>query len=361
MRPDLNTAGLHDARDGRFLLGLSRLTDALSHEGQLHDLGSLGAQVDLQWQIDTYRQSAPRFGAAASVEGLVIAGLPRTGTTALHNMLAASGRFRALTVPQALRRHRSAEAATVDEYARLRVTSLESIAPEFTAIHPVAAEGIEECTPILVSTLQCLQVPIMYQVPTYFEWLVSEADTDWVWRYWASEVRFVETLVECSRAWVLKCPLHFLNYGAMLASTEGPVVELVRDPLSWLRSLLHLILTARRVFAHPRPHPVGSEWLGLLPVLLERATCSAESAKGRIIQLPSLRLRNDPAGALNDVLRSASHPPLSQDEAPRIVSAGHLTATAHQGSSPLPLEAYGISDSQALAALEAGRRFFSYP
>src|SRR5262245_45445097 len=86
--------GLHDFGEAEFRTPLRRLLDALESEGDLTLLGRIAAHRDLvgllinRLRLVDDRKQNPGIAAERIVAPIFIVGLPRTGSTALHHLLA---------------------------------------------------------------------------------------------------------------------------------------------------------------------------------------------------------------------------------------------------------------------------------
>lgn len=96
--------GLDDFGSSYYREGLERTVDALNTEAELNDLGRVmqhatisNALIQRLKIVETYKQH-PEI-ADEVVEGpVVVLGLPRTGTTALSQLVSADPQFRSLRV-----------------------------------------------------------------------------------------------------------------------------------------------------------------------------------------------------------------------------------------------------------------------
>src|SRR5262245_27941048 len=92
--------GLEDFGTSYYREGLERTVDALNNEAQLNDLGRVmqhatisNALIQRLKIIDTYKRH-PEIGDEVVEGPVVILGLPRTGTTALGQLVASDPQFR---------------------------------------------------------------------------------------------------------------------------------------------------------------------------------------------------------------------------------------------------------------------------
>jgi non-ribosomal peptide synthetase component F len=92
--------GLHDWGDESFRAGLERLTTALQQQAQLSQVGRIAAYFNVldhlcvRLRLLDYRTRRPEVAAQQIRQPLFILGLPRTGTTILHELLAQDPTFR---------------------------------------------------------------------------------------------------------------------------------------------------------------------------------------------------------------------------------------------------------------------------
>src|SRR3546814_9241563 len=84
-------------------------------------------------------------------------------------------------------------------------------------MHPLDADGIEECTPLLQHSLECLQWAMMLDAPSYVEWLHATRRTA-AYRIWAAQLNQVG---DRSTRWLLKSPMHFCDYRSLISVAPG--------------------------------------------------------------------------------------------------------------------------------------------
>ena len=88
-----SATGLHDFGSNEFVEALERLIDALNSEAQLSEIGKFQVEMSIarglenRLQIENYIAENPDVLDQQIKHPIFIAGLPRTGTTALHHIL----------------------------------------------------------------------------------------------------------------------------------------------------------------------------------------------------------------------------------------------------------------------------------
>ncbi|HUF96911.1 MAG TPA: sulfotransferase [Ilumatobacter sp.] len=174
------------------------------------------------------------------VRPLVITGLPRSGTTVMHQMLANDEQFQ--FVPQWLSEHPmprpEPESWPEFEAYRTAVASRSVSGPDL--VHDVPPEAPTECIAMLrqsfVSTFWAVNMPL----PGYADWFWEQDETASYARY--KDVLRLYGTHTTERTWLLKNPSHTIGMRALLrAFPDACVVELRRDPVETISSGASLI------------------------------------------------------------------------------------------------------------------------
>jgi hypothetical protein len=253
------STGLSDWGNESFRPGLGRLTEALNSQARLSQVGRIAAYWNLldhlcvRLRLIDYRARRPEVAAQRIEKPLFILGLPRTGTTILHELIAQDPRFRAPAswevsrpVPPPTRQSYESDRriASVDRLLAL----LEKLSPGFQVIHAIGARLPQECVYILASSFVSEQFGYMYNVPEYRDWVMDQdmtASYDWHARF----LQHLQVDFSCER-WVLKTPAHLAHLKYLLAQyPDASIVWTHRRPLDAIASFSSLAYTLRRGFS----------------------------------------------------------------------------------------------------------------
>ncbi len=229
----------------------------MEREANLHWIGRLAVRqsiiMGLQSRFGLYqhRGEHPEIADAPIEEPVFIVGFPRTGTTILFNLLAQDPAHRAPLGWEVQYPNPPPETATYTTDARIKRAykyfgQMHQMAPELPAIHEVGAELPQECMPILAQTLLSPQPAIVYNIPSYQEW-VDRQDAAPSYTYHRHFLEHLQSRHMKGR-WVLKSPVHLRTLDALLA--EYPDARLIfthRDPAKTIPSLASLIYTIRGI------------------------------------------------------------------------------------------------------------------
>jgi len=254
---------------------LRRLLASIDADAQLNAVGRIAARHDLTGMlvnrllVERDRQRNPAIADEDIRRPLIIAGLPRTGSTFLHGLLAADPANRTPRHWELRSPSPPPERATYDTDPRIAQAARDirwfiRLAPRFPAIHPVGELLPEECVVILSHAFRSFQFSSTWYVPTYQEWL-DRADLAPAYRY---HRRFLQHLQWRCRGerWLLKAPPHLRALPALFATyPDADIVWTHRDPVEVVASVTSLHVVLREVFSrHVDPLRVGPEVAAML-------------------------------------------------------------------------------------------------
>jgi hypothetical protein len=248
--------GLDDFGGGDFFEGLSRLLDSCQRESQLNLIGRIALRADLirilssRLFIQRDRQAYPSVVHQEIREPVFIIGLPRSGTTLLHTLLAADPEHRVpftweVMMPSPPTRENEKRRV---QRARQNCNCFNWLAPTFRHVHPVDAELPQECVSLMAPAFISDQFDAMYYVPSYRDWFFRQ-DLRPAYEY---HRRFLQHLQvrQSARRWVLKAPTHMFALPTLLAVyPDALFVQSHRAPLDAMASVSSLITILRRVFS----------------------------------------------------------------------------------------------------------------
>jgi hypothetical protein len=175
---------------------------------------------------------------------IFVTGLPRTGTTALHRLLAEDPGHQGLEVWLAeVPQPRPPRETWADNpvyqgiqagYERHHVEH-----PEFMGVHHMSADQVEECWQLLRQSMRSLSFECLAHVPRYSRWLAKQ---DWTDAY-ARHRRNLQLigLPDTGKRWVLKNPSHLFALDALMAAyPDALVVQTHRAPRTIMGSMCSL-------------------------------------------------------------------------------------------------------------------------
>jgi hypothetical protein len=251
-------AGADEIEDVSFLEGLHRLIDALETEANLNLMGRIAVREDIvrllanRFRVEQDRRRDTGIAAENVPRPIFITGMPRSGSTLLHGLLAQDPANRVPQTWEMLNPSPAPQRATYDRDPRIAKVDRElwwfqRLSPSFQVIHDVGARMPEECVIIIAHSLVGSQFTSMYDVPTYSRW----CDTQDARPRYELHRRFLQHLQHHCRGerWVLKAPVHLPHLGALLSVyPDARVIMTHREPLEVLGSECSLHATLRLTF-----------------------------------------------------------------------------------------------------------------
>ena len=279
--------GLDDFGDDRFRDSLGRLLDALEREASLTLLGRIIARTDLVRLLENrLRMTAaharhPEIAAGKVEAPLVVVGLPRTGTSILHELLAQDPANRVPMTWEVMHPHPPPEQASYDTDPRIaavdaQLAGVERLIPGFKRMHPMGATLPQECVALTAHDFASMIFTTTHRLPSYQAWL-ERTDLRWVYASHRRQLQYLQWKCPAER-WVLKSPGHLWALDALLAEyPDARVIQTHRDPLRVVASLASLVALLRSMASDEIDrHAIGREWTELLARGLARATAVRE-------------------------------------------------------------------------------------
>ena len=165
---------------------------------------------------------------------IFVTGLPRTGTTAIHRLLAADPRHQGLELwlaefpqPRPPRETWSDNPVFAQLDAQFAKAHAEN--PDYTGLHYMTPDEVEECWQLLRQSLHSVSYETLAHIPTYSRWL---AQRDWTKSY-ARHRKNLQLigLNEPEKRWVLKNPSHLFALDALFNTYPDALVIQCHRPV----------------------------------------------------------------------------------------------------------------------------------
>jgi len=282
LRAARRQTGLDDFGASTFRPGLGKLLESLEGEAALTTLGRLftrgqlvGALRNRLGLVD-HRKHHPELAAEGIERPLFVLGLPRTGTSILHALLAQDPAHRSPLAWEVNFPCPPPQAVTYETDPRIERTDrqldqLRKLAPGVDAIHPIAARLPQECVAILAHEFQSVLFTTMYDIPAYLAWL-EEQDMRPAYRFHREFLQHLQSRRPGGR-WVLKTPAHLLSIDALLdVYPDAMIVQTHRDPIEVIASVSSLHCAFRNATSDDvDPHFTGRQQLETWSRTLRRA------------------------------------------------------------------------------------------
>lgn len=253
--------GLEDFGSPPLEPALSVLTESLEEEAGLRPLGRFLMHAHLRGLLQTRLQLAalwsrqPELAASALPQPVFITGMPRSGSSFLHELMAQDPSNRVPRVWEVMFPVANPSAGARESQRRRRQAAaclwwFRRLAPGADAVHRLRAASPHECVAIQSYSLLSEEFITLCRVPRYEAFLHgSDLGPAYAW-----ERRFLQHLQAGgpSQRWVLKSPDHVFGLESLLAQfPDARIIQTHRHPLEVLKSLTRLNAVLQRLFVPP--------------------------------------------------------------------------------------------------------------
>jgi hypothetical protein len=301
---------LDDFGDSEFFEALSRLLESCQHEARLNLIGKIALKLDVLETLCTRLQMERDRALYANIsrqeihQPVFIVGLPRSGTSVLHRLLAADPQHRAPLMWEV----RSPSPPTHASEKRRIQSATQScslfnwLVPTFRHVHAVGAEVPQECVSLMTPTFLSDQFDAMYYVPSYRAWFFRQ-NLRPAYEY---HLRFLQHLQFRRTAcrWILKAPTHMFAMPALLSVyPDALFVQTHRTPVDSMASVSSLVTVLRSAFSDAvDPIMVCREAIDYWSDTMERFLPERDRlADNRICDIKYDDIRSDPIGTVRRI------------------------------------------------------------
>jgi Sulfotransferase family len=244
--------GCDDFGQADYHTGLKVLLQSMDYDPRFHAAGR-----ELAWRglIDALSSRARAFAAMKANPGfadtplkspIVITGVPRTGTTALHRLMAVDPRLQGLqtwllNAPMPRPPRDSWENYPAFQQTIASIEARLALAPERKAAHQSAAEGVDECCGILrQSFVSNIWNCMGWSSATYDSWWQTQGESH-AYRYFRQCVQLIG-MNDSDKRWLLKNPGHIEHLHEVFAIfPDAKVIQTHRDPAKAMPSMVSLL------------------------------------------------------------------------------------------------------------------------
>jgi hypothetical protein len=265
--------GLDDFGDPRFREPLAVLCGALRTEAGLSPAGVTSAWSQLvallknRLLVEDVLKRHPEIHELRVERPIIIAGLPRTGTTHLHNLMSADPALRSLPYWESLEpvladdeRQRRDEPDPRVARTEQALAVLNAALPYFRRMHEMTTHHVHEEIQLLAIDFSTMLFETMAVMPSWRDWYKA-TDQSPTYRYLETVLKVLQWQRGGVR-WVLKSPQHLEQFRPLTATfPDATFVVTHRDPVSITASLATMVsYSARLSQERVDPHRIGRYW-----------------------------------------------------------------------------------------------------
>jgi hypothetical protein len=356
----LTDFGGHDYREG-----LGVLLESYARDEELTEMGRRVKRSELRGALVARLVSQAGFAQHTVDDSVItrpifVTGIPRTGTTALHRLLAADPRHQGLEqwlceMPQPRPPRETWPDNPVFRQIQAGFDKFYAAKPNFAGVHYIAADTVEECWQLLRQSAMSVSYESLAHVPSYSRWLSEQSWTP-AYRRHRRNLALIGAN-EPSKRWVLKNPSHLFALDALLAVyPDALIVQTHREIRTTLASSCSLSALATEGYSTKFVGAtIGRDQLQMLGRAAELFMAARERHDpSHFYDVAYADLVTDPVGTVESVYRHFGLP--WTDEVRAAVAAEYA---ASRSGSRVPSHRYALADF-GLSEAEVDERFAAY-
>jgi Sulfotransferase family len=259
-RLDVYLAALHDI-------------DGMHAPGIVNFFGQLSQWLKNRLLLTDLLTRHPEIHNVELLPPVVIAGLPRTGTTHLHNLLGAAPSFRTLPYWESFEPFPlpSEEGIEPDPRAArmdIAVTVMNTLMPHFALMHEMTTEHVHEEIQLLANDFSTMFMETLAYVPRWESYYLAHDQTS-TYEYLATQLKALQFL-RGGRRWLLKSPQHLEQLPVLDKVFPGVAVVCThRDPVPVAISMVAMLAYTARTHRSPVPvEDIAAGWIDRLELML---------------------------------------------------------------------------------------------
>jgi hypothetical protein len=347
--------GLDDYGDEWFIEPLRVLTAALVDEARLSELGLALTQQRLtalladRLRLRKLQAENPAILDEDVTVAAEICGLPRTGSTLIHRLLASSPHVTTtlswetsylLPFPG-----EGPDAEVRKQKARDRFQLFLEMSPDFGDIHTIEWDGPEEDVIVLDRTFTSMSFDSFYQVPTYGLWLreFDQAPAYRELREWLQVLQWQRPTRE-GKPWVLKSPHHLTAVDTVLDTfPDCKIVMTHRSPTQAVPSYASMVSALCAQYSDEVDQiAIGRYWRDRFVTALREYTDVRDRRPDRFVDARFKDVVTDPVGEATRI-SSVLGLPSDRDDLEAYVARNR---EERHGSHTYTAEDFGLSEAE---------------
>ena len=350
--------GWDDFGNPQFICGLEVLVESINAEAALTEVGAAAQRQRIlgllanRLRLQQALAEHPEIRSERIAAPIVIVGLPRTGSTMTHRLLASDPAHTAMLWwegrhPAMLPGERRGEPTERRELGRAEVEAVVAASPQAMSIHPWDFEGADEEVLLIEHSFHSSVPEAHMHLPSYSRWVEAQNHAP-VYRDLLAMLQHLQWQTPGRRAkrWVLKSP-HHLGYLDALFEVfpDAKVIQTHRDPMQTVPSLCSMCANlATPLTRAPDPQAIGAHWLRKLSRNLNACMKAATHRPDNFLDLHFRAMVQDPIAQMTRVYEFVGERFGDRAEA---AMRAYREDDAHQADAhAYNLADYGLSEAQ---------------
>ena len=350
--------GLSDLGEPLFFEGLNKLIDSINNEANLNEIGIQAQPIRIQGLLTNrlrFEEDLKKFPEILDQEiiaPIVIVGLPRTGSTMTHRLLASDPNHTAMLwwegrYPSLLPGEKRGDIKARMDLGKAEVDAVVAASPEALDIHPWDYKGADEEILLLEHNFLSTVPESFMALPSYSEW-IEEQDHALAYEDLKKFIQYLQwqNPGREKKRWVLKSPHHLGFIDKMISVfPDAKIIQTHRDPIKTVPSFCSMCanlfepLTTNfdKVF-------IGKHWSNKLTRALNHCMNISEQHPDNFLDLEFLNMIKDPIDEMKKIYEFIGEP---FGEKTEVAMEAWREENKHEmGAHKYSLEEYDLTESQ---------------
>jgi hypothetical protein len=269
----LSDFGADDFRDRlRLWIQCVRDDDGLGPLGRLQLFEDFVRLASNRLRVEQLVRRHPEILDIEVRRPIVIAGLPRSGTTHLVNLIAADSRLRSMPLWEGMepipRASARGEADPRIARARAQWGQFETLLPLMPAMHEMAPEHVHEDIELQQIDFSSYNLEWTCRAHAWRDWYLANDQTPHY--LYALKVHRALSWIRGPDHWLMKSPQHMENLSPLLRTYPDAVIVLThRDPVAVIQSIVTMLAYGDRIRRRVMDLPsLAAYWIQRIEILL---------------------------------------------------------------------------------------------
>ena len=291
--------GLSDFGSDDFRERLGVWLQAVNEDVELGPIGRLGVRRDCvryaanRLRFEDLLRRHPEILEVEIERPIIVAGLPRSGTTHLLNLIAADDRLRSLPYWESLEPIPDPSEAPGDDGIDPRLVRCQKgyemqlmMSPLLKNMHDMSPEHVHEEIEVMALDFSSYQLEWLATVPRWRDYYLAHDQTP----HYAYMKRVLQALqwLRGPNRWVLKSPQHMEQLGPLMSIFPDATVAIPhRDPVAVITSAITMLTYGDRIRrTRVDPPAVASYWIDRIERILRACVKDRDALpKGQVIDV----------------------------------------------------------------------------
>ena len=335
--------------------GFNKLVYSINNEADLNDIGiqaqhhRLIGVLSNMLRIEDAVINHPEILNEQIVAPIVIVGLPRTGSTMTHRLLAADPRHTAMLwwegrYPAMLANEERGNPSERMALGKAEVDAVVAASPEALTIHPWDYKGADEEILLLEHTFFSTVPESFMRLPSYSSWV---EDQDHIHAY--NQLKIMLQYLQWQnpgrekKRWVLKSPHHlgFIDK-LLMVFPDSKVIQTHRDPQKTVPSFCSMCANLFEPLTNSYDkNNIGYHWANKLSKVLNHCMKVSNDNPDNFLNLDFLKMIEDPIAEMSIVYQFIDQD--FTDQAENVMTAWKEENQHEMGSHQYSLEEFGLA------------------